>query len=72
MKMTKDNPLNRTKHVPFKQSKLARLLLDSLGGHSHTVMIVCVSTVDSNMEETICGVKLKAHIYQLTVGTGRR
>ena len=29
------------------------LLLDSLGGNSHTVMIACVSPADSNMEETL-------------------
>ena len=29
------------------------MLVDSLGGNSHTVMIACVSPADSNMEETI-------------------
>ncbi|KAM4547128.1 kinesin family member 4 [Fundulus diaphanus] len=39
--------------VPYRDSKLTRLLQDSLGGNSHTVMIACVSPADSNMEETI-------------------
>ncbi|RXM96014.1 Chromosome-associated kinesin KIF4 [Acipenser ruthenus] len=40
-------------HVPYRDSKLTRLLQDSLGGNSHTLMIACVSPADSNMEETI-------------------
>ena len=41
------------KHVPYRESKLTRLLQDSLGGNSHTVMIACASPADSNMEETL-------------------
>lgn len=44
---------NRPKHVPYRESKLTRLLQDSLGGNSHTVMIACVSPADSNMEESV-------------------
>ncbi|XP_013399662.1 chromosome-associated kinesin KIF4-like [Lingula anatina] len=40
-------------HIPYRDSKLTRLLQDSLGGNSHTVMIACVSPSDSNMEETL-------------------
>lgn len=40
-------------HVPYRNSKLTRLLQDSLGGNSHTVMIACVSPADSNFEETL-------------------
>ncbi|XP_077551913.1 chromosome-associated kinesin KIF4A-like [Haemaphysalis longicornis] len=40
-------------HVPYRDSKLTRLLKDSLGGNSHTVMIACVSPADSNLEETL-------------------
>ncbi|XP_038603909.1 chromosome-associated kinesin KIF4A [Tachyglossus aculeatus] len=39
--------------VPYRDSKLTRLLQDSLGGNSHTVMIACVSPADSNLEETL-------------------
>uniref|UniRef100_A0A8C5C2U2 Kinesin-like protein n=1 Tax=Gadus morhua TaxID=8049 RepID=A0A8C5C2U2_GADMO len=40
-------------HVPYRDSKVTRLLQDSLGGNSHTLMIACVSPADSNIEETI-------------------
>ncbi|XP_054481251.1 LOW QUALITY PROTEIN: kinesin family member 4 [Anoplopoma fimbria] len=39
--------------VPYRDSKLTRLLQNSLGGNSHTLMIACISPADSNMEETI-------------------
>ncbi|KXZ43975.1 hypothetical protein GPECTOR_76g796 [Gonium pectorale] len=41
------------KHVPYRDSKLTRLLQDSLGGNSRTVMIACVSPADSNFEESL-------------------
>lgn len=44
---------NRTGFVPYRDSKLTRLLQDSLGGNSHTLMIACVSPADSNLEETL-------------------
>merc|ERR1712122_297906 len=42
-----------SKHIPYRDSKLTRLLQDSLGGNSHTLMIACVSPADTNLEETI-------------------
>ena len=33
-------------HVPYRDSKLTRLLQGSLGGNAHTVMIACVSPAD--------------------------
>ena len=48
-----NNPTNKVKHVPYRDKKLTRLLQDSLGGNSHTLMIACVSPADSNMEESL-------------------
>eukprot|EP01084_Bolivina_argentea_P155915 271691_1 len=42
----------KSKHVPFRDSKITRLLQDSLGGNSMTLMIACVSPARSNMLET--------------------
>lgn len=39
-------------HIPYRDSKLTRLLQDSLGGNSKTLMIACVSPADVNYEET--------------------
>ncbi|ETI34106.1 hypothetical protein F443_19314 [Phytophthora nicotianae P1569] len=43
---------NRTAHVPYRDSKLTRLLQDSLGGNGKTLMIACISPADVNQEET--------------------
>ncbi|CAM6106879.1 unnamed protein product [Calypogeia fissa] len=43
----------RGHHVPYRESKLTRLLQDSLGGNSRTCMIACISTADTNFEETL-------------------
>lgn len=42
-----------TTKPPYRDSKLTRLLQDSLGGNSRTIMIACVSPADFNLEETI-------------------
>lgn len=42
-----------TTHIPYRDSKLTRLLQDSLGGNAHTLMIACVSPVEWNVGETI-------------------
>ena len=38
---------------PYRDSKLTRLLQDSLGGNSRTIMIACVSPADYNIDESI-------------------
>ncbi|KAI8985351.1 hypothetical protein BDB01DRAFT_787734 [Pilobolus umbonatus] len=43
----------KTAHVPYRDSKLTRLLQDSLGGNSQTLMLACVSPADSNFMETL-------------------
>ncbi|XP_067287253.1 kinesin-like protein KIF17 [Pseudorasbora parva] len=43
----------RSKHVPYRDSKLTRLLQDSLGGNTRTLMVACLSPADNNYEESI-------------------
>jgi kinesin family protein 4/21/27 len=40
-------------YIPYRDSNLTRLLKDSLGGNSITLMIACVSPADYNVEETV-------------------
>ncbi|KAI7872054.1 P-loop containing nucleoside triphosphate hydrolase protein [Spinellus fusiger] len=42
----------RASHVPYRDSKLTRLLQDSLGGNSQTLMLACVSPLEVNLLET--------------------
>ncbi|XP_013384614.1 kinesin-like protein KIF3A isoform X1 [Lingula anatina] len=43
----------KSTHIPYRNSKLTRLLQDSLGGNSKTVMIANCGPVDYNYDETI-------------------
>eukprot|EP00049_Salpingoeca_infusionum_P014126 m.263558 g.263558 ORF g.263558 m.263558 type:complete len:1877 (-) comp15603_c0_seq3:2251-7881(-) len=47
------DPSRRGSHVPYRDNKLTRLLQDSLGGNSKTVMIACISPADSDFMETL-------------------
>ena len=41
------------KHIPYRDSKLTRLLQDSLGGNSRTVMFAMTGPADWNYDETV-------------------
>lgn len=43
----------KSSHIPYRDSKLTRLLQDSLGGNTKTVMIAAISPADYNYDETI-------------------
>ncbi|XP_037937469.1 kinesin-like protein KIF3A [Teleopsis dalmanni] len=43
----------KSTHIPYRNSKLTRLLQDSLGGNSKTVMCATIGPADSNYSETI-------------------
>ncbi|CAG8612670.1 3497_t:CDS:2, partial [Ambispora leptoticha] len=45
------------KHIPYRDSKLTRLLQDSLGGNAQTLMIACVSPAEFNLNETVNTIK---------------
>ena len=41
------------KHIPYRDSKLTRILKDSLGGNTKTIMIACISPASYNYEESL-------------------
>ncbi|XP_070636585.1 kinesin-like protein KIF11 isoform X2 [Bos indicus] len=45
--------VERTPHVPYRESKLTRILQDSLGGRTRTSIIATVSPASLNLEETL-------------------
>lgn len=53
----KGNSVNSTptseRHIPYRDSKLTRLLQDSLGGNSQTVMIACISPLETDFDESL-------------------
>ncbi|KAI5764916.1 KIF7 [Gulo gulo luscus] len=47
------DPPRRGSHIPYRDSKITRILKDSLGGNAKTVMIACVSPSSSDFDETL-------------------
>ncbi|KAJ4431508.1 hypothetical protein ANN_20106 [Periplaneta americana] len=45
--------VERTPHIPYRESKLTRLLQDSLGGRTKTSIIATISPAACNIEETL-------------------
>uniref|UniRef100_A0A8C9UJM3 Kinesin family member 7 n=1 Tax=Spermophilus dauricus TaxID=99837 RepID=A0A8C9UJM3_SPEDA len=47
------DPQGPGSHIPYRDSKITRILKDSLGGNAKTVMIACVSPSSSDFDETL-------------------
>ncbi|XP_062946515.1 kinesin-like protein KIF7 isoform X2 [Cynocephalus volans] len=47
------DPQRRGSHIPYRDSKITRILKDSLGGNAKTVMIACVSPSSADFDETL-------------------
>ncbi|VDL70027.1 unnamed protein product [Nippostrongylus brasiliensis] len=62
----------KVSHVPYRDSKLTRLLQDSLGGNSRTLMVACVSPSDSDFVETLNTLKYANQAELLEFKQGRR
>ncbi|KAH7320020.1 P-loop containing nucleoside triphosphate hydrolase protein [Stachybotrys elegans] len=45
--------VDHSSHIPYRESKLTRLLQDSLGGRTKTCIIATISPAKANLEETI-------------------
>lgn len=43
----------KSSHIPYRDSKLTRMLQDSLGGNTKTVMVATIGPADYNYDETI-------------------
>ncbi|KAF6031922.1 KIF27 [Bugula neritina] len=51
------DPKKKSSHIPYRDSKITRLLKDSLGGNSKTLMICCISPASSDFDETLNALK---------------
>ncbi|KAJ9516783.1 hypothetical protein QJQ45_027208 [Haematococcus lacustris] len=54
------------RHVPYRDSKLTRMLQDSLGGTARTVLICCCSPAMDNAAETLSTLRFGARAKGLT------
>ncbi|XP_004067387.1 kinesin-like protein KIF7 [Oryzias latipes] len=47
------DPKRKGSHIPYRDSKITRILKDSLGGNSNTLMIACISPSSSDFDESL-------------------
>lgn len=59
------NGFSDSKFVPYRDSKLTRLLKESLGGNAKTLMMACVTPSYSHYEETLNTLKYAARARKI-------
>ena len=64
----------KSKHVPFRNSKLTHLLADSLGGSSKTFMFVNIAPSLDSAPESLCSLNFAMRVRKVELGkaSGRR
>jgi cell division protein FtsB len=58
-------PVNARTHIPYRDSKLTRLLQNSLGGNAKTVIILTVSDAKRHLPETLSTLRFGARARQI-------
>ncbi|KAL6953266.1 serine/threonine-protein kinase KIN2 [Sarracenia purpurea var. burkii] len=53
-------PLSKANHIPYRDSKLTRILQDALGGNSRTALLCCCSPSSSNASESLSTLRFGA------------
>eukprot|EP00736_Rhodelphis_marinus_P004532 Rmarinus@m.29146 len=59
-------------HIPYRDSKLTRLLQDSLGGDSKTLMFLQIGPEASNVGESICSLEFGGRVRSVELGQAKR
>ena len=60
------DPRRRASHIPYRESKITRLLKDSLGGNASTVMVACLSPAAANFAENLNSLKYAKRVSPFT------
>ena len=65
---TNPTPSSSTVHIPYRDSKLTRLLQNSLNGSSKTIIILTISAAKQHLSETISTLKFgeRARLIKIT------
>ncbi|TTF41815.1 Kinesin-like protein KIFC3 [Bagarius yarrelli] len=62
----------RQTYIPFRNSRLTYLLQDSLGKGNKTAMVVQISSLEKNVEETLCSLKFAQRVCKVELGPAAR
>ncbi|XP_060777745.1 kinesin-like protein KIFC3 [Neoarius graeffei] len=62
----------RQTYIPFRNSRLTYLLQDSLGKGNKTAMVVQISSLERNAEETLCSLKFAQRVCKVELGPAAR
>jgi hypothetical protein len=63
---------HKSKHIPFRNSKLTYILREMLSGKAKTLMMLQLSPEEENVEETICSLQFGARVSQIQLGAVQR
>ncbi|KAI3702542.1 hypothetical protein L6452_28283 [Arctium lappa] len=61
----------RASHIPYRDSKLTRILQSSLSGHGHVSLICTITPASSNMEETHNTLKFASRAKRIEIYASR-